>query len=169
METQQEYARTEFRAEKEDIPKIIDDVLKIQKDLIDTSGVRIKNIRKEGQRCRVQKNKLVHVLINLVKNSIEAMKGNDLLNKKTRELTIETGRIDDGSDYIRITDNGCGIPAENLEKIFSPFFTTKQEGNGFGLSEVHRCVQVLGGEVSVESTLGEGTRFTICLPQQGSD
>ncbi|NCO52864.1 MAG: sensor histidine kinase, partial [Deltaproteobacteria bacterium] len=60
-------------------------------------------------------------------------------------------------------DNGPGIAAENLERIFNPFFTTKQEGSGLGLAIAHRIVDSVAGKLQVESRLGQGTTFTLRL------
>ncbi len=57
-----------------------------------------------------------------------------------------------------------GIPKEHLKKLFSPFFTTKVDGNGLGLAETHKVIQAHGGEILVESELEKGTTFTIKLP-----
>jgi signal transduction histidine kinase/DNA-binding response OmpR family regulator len=67
---------------------------------------------------------------------------------------------------IRVTDTGIGIPPATLERIFDPYFTTKGrgEGTGLGLSVTHGIVQSCGGQISVESKVGKGTAFTICLP-----
>jgi len=164
VETQQDYARAEFHSEKEELPKIINDVLKIQKDLIESNGVQITGDYEKTLRCKVHKYKLVQVLLNLVKNAVESMKGNDLHNK-TRELTIETGRIDDRNEFIRVIDNGCGIPPENHIKIFSHGFTTKDKGHGFGLHASANAMTEMGGSISAESD-GEnkGAVFTVKLP-----
>ena len=67
-----------------------------------------------------------------------------------------------------IADTGCGIAAENLEKIFEPFFSTKPlgQGTGLGLSISHGLIQQLGGSIQVTSAVGRGTSFTITLPQR---
>ncbi len=164
VETQQDYAKAAFHSEKEELPKIINDVLKIEKDHIKSNGVQIKGDYDKPLRCKVHKYKLVQVLINLVKNAIESMKGNDL-NNKTCELVIETGRVDDRSDFIKVMDNGCGIPPENLIKIFNHGFTTKEKGHGFGLHASANAMTEMGGSISVESD-GEnrGAAFTVELP-----
>jgi CheY-like chemotaxis protein len=68
---------------------------------------------------------------------------------------------------LSVADDGCGIPADILSKIYEPFFTTKEQGKGtgLGLSLVYGIVKQAGGHVWVESTVGEGTTFRICLPR----
>jgi len=71
-----------------------------------------------------------------------------------------------GDIYISVTDNGKGIPADRLTRIFEPFYTTKApgRGTGLGLSVSHRIVKQHGGRISVESTVGVGSTFTVVLP-----
>lgn len=68
---------------------------------------------------------------------------------------------------VSLADTGCGIPPQELERIFEPFFTTKEtgKGTGLGLSQVFGFAKQSGGEIAVESTVGEGTKFTLYLPQ----
>jgi signal transduction histidine kinase len=65
---------------------------------------------------------------------------------------------------IEITDSGPGIPAENIPKIFQPYFSTKEKGTGLGLSIAHRIVSDHKGRIGVKSKKGRGTTFTIKLP-----
>ena len=95
-------------------------------------------------------------MLNLIVNGAQAMKEGGVLRLSCSE--------DKRYTTITVTDTGVGISAENLEKIFSPFFTTKTEGNGFGLSEVHKIIQAHGGDIDVTSEMGQGTTFTIKLP-----
>lgn len=93
---------------------------------------------------------------NVVANAFEAMPAGGSLTLSASE--------EKGTAVITIVDTGVGIPAENMEKIFSPFFTTKTSGNGFGLTEAHKIVQAHEGTIEVESKIGAGSRFTIRLP-----
>lgn len=95
-------------------------------------------------------------LLNLIVNGLQAM-------PQGGRLSISVTTTEDQA-LIAIADMGIGIPEENLEKIFSPFFTTKSEGSGFGLSETHKNIQVHGGAITVASKVGMGTTFTIFLP-----
>ena len=72
---------------------------------------------------------------------------------------------DNGFVRFEITDTGNGIPAENLSKIFEPYFSTKETGTGLGLAIVHKIVDIHNGTIEVESTEGEGTKFTVKLPR----
>lgn len=94
--------------------------------------------------------------LNLMVNAIQAMPHGGLL-----KVIIEA---EEGMAIVKISDTGIGIPEDNIEKIFSPFFTTKPQGNGFGLSEVHKVIQAHGGTIDVQSALGKGTEFKIKLP-----
>jgi two-component system, NtrC family, sensor kinase len=78
-------------------------------------------------------------------------------------LLIKTG-TKGGHAWISFQDNGCGIPQENLYKIFEPLFTTKPKGIGLGLAISKRMVEQNSGEIEVESTVGKGTTFTLQLP-----
>jgi two-component system, NtrC family, sensor kinase len=85
---------------------------------------------------------------------------------------IEIGIRDTGSDAVAvwIADDGVGIAEEHLPHIFDPFFTTKKgAGTGLGLSITYGIVQKLGGDIAVQSKVGEGTRFTVTLPRGSTD
>ncbi len=100
------------------------------------------------------------VWINLLLNAIEA------IGEKPGEIKITT-IYDSGTFYVEFKDTGVGISEENLGRIFEPYFTTKRsgQGTGLGLSLVKRTIQVHGGQIMVESSPGEGARFTIILPE----
>ena len=95
-------------------------------------------------------------LLNLVKNALGAMPDGGV-------LTIRTERK---GDYVRlqVTDTGIGIPPEYLDKIFEPYFTTKEFGSGLGLTIVYKIVKEHQGEITVDSEPGKGTTFTIKFP-----
>jgi len=98
------------------------------------------------------------VLINLVKNAIEALKGRP--NKSIRITIKET---DNGRVLIQVEDNGIGIPEEVLERIFIPFFTTRENGSGIGLSLSRQIMSLHGGTINIRSKEGEGTRVELLL------
>ena len=102
---------------------------------------------------------LQQVFLNILNNAVAAVPHGG-------KIGIEIAR--EGADHVSVTvaDDGVGIPRENLERIFEPFFTTKDgSGTGLGLSITYGIVKKLGGEIRVDSTVGEGTRFTVKLPK----
>jgi two-component system NtrC family sensor kinase len=101
---------------------------------------------------------LRQVILNLLNNARDAV-------KQDGTITI-TIRQENGAAAVIIEDTGCGIPAEDLGKIFNPFFTTKPpgQGTGLGLSICHGIIRKLNGSISVASEVGQGSRFTIRLP-----
>jgi PAS domain S-box-containing protein len=101
---------------------------------------------------------LKRILSNLVNNAVQAMpNGGKISLSNHREA---------GNAVITIEDTGSGIPEEAKPKLFTPLFTTKSKGQGFGLSVVKRMTESLGGTVSFKSQMGKGTTFTISLPQE---
>jgi signal transduction histidine kinase/CheY-like chemotaxis protein len=117
-------------------------------------------------------NALEVALINLAVNARDAMPAGGKLTVTARNVTLQRGR-DEGTglvgDYVAITvrDTGIGIPDEHLGRLFEPFFTTKAtgKGTGLGLSQVYGFVRQSGGAVTVASTLGQGSTFTVFLPR----
>ena len=95
-------------------------------------------------------------LMNLLKNAMQAMTNGGV-------LAVQTGSGADGV-WVSIADTGCGIPPEQLNRIYEPFFTTKKKGSGLGLMIVQRIVREHGGLIKLESHLGQGTTFRIWLP-----
>jgi two-component system NtrC family sensor kinase len=103
---------------------------------------------------------LQHVIFNLVNNACQAM-------QKKGQLTIQT-EFDSATQEVKFTvkDTGPGIPPEIRKKIFTPFFTTKKEGQGtgLGLSLSREILRRMGGEISFETEVGIGTEFIVKLP-----
>ncbi|MFO7940828.1 MAG: ATP-binding protein [Bacteroidales bacterium] len=98
------------------------------------------------------------ILINLVKNAIESMKG------KVRKITIKSTVISSKQIAISICDTGGGINEEKLPHIFTPFYTTKKEGNGIGLTLCKQIMHMHKGQISIASEPGEGTTVTLLFP-----
>ncbi|NIP67340.1 PAS domain S-box protein [Candidatus Bathyarchaeota archaeon] len=104
------------------------------------------------------KEMIKRVLLNLTINGIQAMERGGILKVSTRKV--------EGFVEIVLRDTGLGIPKENREKIFTPFFTTKARGMGMGLPICKKLVQAHGGQIQVESQEGVGSTFTVKLPIQ---
>ncbi len=105
----------------------------------------------------MQRSHINEIFVNLLQNAREAMNGSGLVN-----VTARYG--ENYSVLVTIGDNGPGIPAELRDKIFEPYFTTKEKGTGLGLAIVKHNVEIYGGNVKVDSEMGKGTRFTVQLP-----
>ncbi|MHC0037620.1 two-component system sensor histidine kinase NtrB [Pseudoneobacillus sp. C159] len=103
-----------------------------------------------------KRNALIKAIFNLMKNAIEAISHN---GKIVIEQFVKDDRIN-----LKITDSGIGIAKENLTKLGTPFFTMKRDGTGMGLSQVFSVVHHHNGRISVQSEIGKGTTFHICLP-----
>jgi signal transduction histidine kinase len=98
--------------------------------------------------------------LNLVTNALQAVGSQG----KVRLIIASQ----DDKVVLSVKDNGCGIPAEDLERIFEPFFTTKsaEQGTGLGLSVSRGIVEKLGGKILVESEAGKGSEFRVVLPRE---
>ena len=126
---------------------IIENVLlseQLGEELLDVAGERIQ---------------LQQVFINLIMNAIDAMK-----ESKTKELHVSTARHDADNVVVCIRDTGAGIGDEESESLFKPFFTTKEEGMGMGLSVTKTIIMSHGGEIWAENNEGVGASFFVTLP-----
>lgn len=107
---------------------------------------------------------LKEVLVNLIVNACEAMSGGGTIDIHERVTGNPSDRL---LAEIRIADNGPGIPPSAIKKVFTPFFTTKEDGTGLGLAIVERIVREHGGSVDLSSHENRGTTFAITLPTKG--
>jgi two-component system sensor histidine kinase PhcS len=110
------------------------------------------------------KNKLIHILANLLQNSLDALKTKTFTDEKP---TIRiAGHMENGASILYVRDNGPGISAEHLNKIYDPFFTTKDvgAGMGLGLSICYRLVQEAQGKIAVNTKPGEFCEFMLAFP-----
>jgi len=104
-------------------------------------------------------NQLEQVLVNLIKNALEATEENG-------RIVVSSGSRDQ-QVWFSVQDTGKGMPAEVMDKIFHPFFTTKDKGTGLGLAVIHKIITDHHGTITVDSASGEGSTFTVRLPQTG--
>ena len=118
--------------------------------------------------CDVDENQLGQVIDNIVINAKQAMPSGGLIRVGAQNLELEEGnrRGLPAGRYVQISvsDEGVGIPKENLSQIFDPFFTTKPKGNGLGLATSYSIVKKHDGLIEVESDVGKGSTFYVILP-----
>jgi len=139
------------------VAQLVDDVLDLERESAAARRIKIERvIPADGCVAIGDREKLKQVIINLVVNSIEAMKEGGVLTARV-ELAGEQVTI-------AIEDTGVGIPADAMASVFDPFFTTKEAGTGLGLSIVRKIVDAHGGEVHIDSARGVGTRVTVSIP-----
>jgi signal transduction histidine kinase/CheY-like chemotaxis protein len=118
---------------------------------------------------------LENAILNLAVNARDAMKGQGTLTMHAGNVRLADGEIGAlaAGDYVRIsvTDDGSGMSPEVLERVFEPFFTTKPvgQGTGLGLSQISGFARQSGGDVGIESVLGEGTTVSIYLPRHAGE
>ena len=120
-------------------------------------GLHIKEkLARELPLSPIDAGQIKQVLVNLIKNAMHAMTKGDT-------LTLQTGEGADGV-WFSVTDTGGGIPQEQINRIFEPFYTTKKKGTGLGLMIVQRIVRAHNGRIELDSNVGRGTTFRIWLP-----
>ncbi len=144
-------------------------------DLLDrTLGERIRidvDLDPDAWPIYVDPHQLENAIVNLAVNARDAMEGEGLMRISTKDVRLAANEVGDirGGDYVKIsvTDTGCGMAPDVLERAFEPFFTTKPvgKGTGLGLSQIFGFAHQSGGEVGIESQLGRGTTVSIYLPR----
>ncbi len=146
------------------IPMAIDPFVQrsLEKRLADLEGIEIeRGFTAEGFKILGNEQQLDEVLGALLSNARNALK-----DRPAKKVRIETSTIGGGAVRLSVTDSGCGIAKEHLERIFNPFFTTKKSwsGKGLSLSICHKVVENHGGRISVESQENQGTTVSVVLP-----
>lgn len=139
--------------------KLIEDSLKLVERQASEKNIKIEtHLPSQMDPIFVDSDRLNQVLLNLYLNAIDSMDEGGRLAVRITNSDLKH------NTEIKVIDNGTGISQERLSHIFDPYFTTKATGTGLGLAIVHNIVEAHGGKVSVESTPGKGTTFTILLP-----
>lgn len=158
---QQSHAVSNQITSETDLSEIVESTLSLQEDLVDDYKLDITTELKAGTPVIAQRSKLIHVLVNFIKNAGESMEENGDDDKK---LMIKTWE-DSYKVYLSVMDNGKGIKVENIDKIFSHTYTTKNKGHGFGLHSSANYMKEMGGKIEVDSKgNGMGTTFTLVFP-----
>jgi len=152
----------ELKVEMVDLRRLIEEAVLLSSPVLQLRKIRVKlDLAKDCPKVYGDGGYLQQVLLNLINNSMDAMpRGGD--------LRIETRRVEGAAPQvaIRVTDNGSGMSPETVAHAFDPMFTTKRlgTGTGLGLAICDQIVRQHGGTISVESTPGKGTTFTLILP-----
>lgn len=154
------------------LAEILADTIALVRNEYESDGIAINAELSGPLTLSCSPGEISHVFFNLLVNARHAM-----LGRSVKQLTITSG-IEKNRAFFRVADSGCGIPAKRLDTIFLPFFSTKGEhaesgsplvhvqGSGLGLSVSETIVKNHGGEITVISTEGEGTAFTVWLPME---
>jgi PAS domain S-box-containing protein len=136
---------------------VVEKTLELLQPEIENRSIAVKTkLARQLAATPIDATQMQQVLVNLVKNAMHAM-------TRGGTLTLQTGESGDGV-WMSVSDTGGGIPQEQINRIFEPFYTTKKKGSGLGLMIVQRIVRAHGGKMELESNVGRGTTFKIWLP-----
>ena len=151
--------RMEHRLDDVDINHVLNQTIELLQNHAQANNIEIsKDLQPDLPIIASDQSQLQQVFLNMVNNAIDAIEKDGLIEVKTRQK--------DSQVVISIKDNGPGISKEHLKKVFDPFFTTKEagKGTGLGLSVSYNIIEKLGGIITVESNISEGTVFSVKLP-----
>ncbi|MBA1334201.1 MAG: GAF sensor signal transduction histidine kinase [Firmicutes bacterium] len=145
-----------------DLNQLLDSVMTFTRAYLKDSNV-VLSIEKEKELPKILADgeKIKQVILNLILNGVQAMPDGGELKIKTYST--------EGKTVIEFSDTGVGIPQENLEKIFNPFFTTRDGGTGLGLAIAHQIVKMHQGTLEARSVRGKGATFTVTIPAMQSE
>jgi signal transduction histidine kinase len=141
----------------ENVNAIVDEAVRFfAPEIKDREVVVEQELRSDLPMLQLDRDQMKQAFYNVIKNSLEAMKQHGTLRIRTD--------MDDSHVIVSFNDSGGGISAENLGRVFEPYFTTKQSGTGLGLLIVRRIVREHGGELSIQTEPGKGLTLIIRLP-----
>jgi len=151
--------RMERRLDDVDINDVLNQTIELLQSHAQTNNIKIsKDLQPDLPIIASDQSQLQQVFLNLATNAIDAIEKDGLIEVKTK--------VEDSQVVISIKDDGQGIPEKYLKKVFDPFFTTKEtgKGTGLGLSVSYNIIEKLGGTITVESKISDGTVFKVKLP-----
>lgn len=164
---QQSYARVAGMVEKLDAAGLVEDAVRIQKMALMRAAVTVTRDFRLVPLVVVDKHKVLQILVNVIANAKQAVEAQ---NPPRREIRLSIHQGAPGRVFVVVEDNGVGIPADNLIRIFSHGFTTKPDGHGFGLHSGALAAREMGGSLRAASAgLGRGATFTLELPADIAD
>jgi len=159
---QQSYAKVGGVVEDLRAAHLVEDALRINEAALLRHGVTVKRQFEEAPRVRVDKHKVLQILVNLLRNADYAMRA---AGRNDKVLTLGVSGNGGGMVKVTVQDNGIGIPLENLTRIFGHGFTTKRDGHGFGLHSGALAAKEMGGSLRAMSDgPGTGATFILELP-----
>jgi len=148
----------DVRLRLEDVNRILQDVISFVTYELSEYGITVtREFADYLPKLRIDENLFKQVILNIIKNAMHAM------DETGGVLTLKTRNTGDNVDIL-ISDTGHGMDEATQNKIFEPYFTTKASGSGLGLTVVFKVMKEHGGDISVHSTPGKGTTFTLSLP-----
>ncbi len=161
IENQQAQAKKDLIRETQDLNAVLEEALQVFQDTLDINGVEVRKKLMLLPPIKVHKSQLMHIIINLSKNAVEAMEGNE---EGQKVIEFHTGLLEDDRAFLKVIDIGVGIADQNLDRLFTYGFTTKSEGHGFGLHSCAKAMRDMGGGIKVYSAgPGTGATFTLTL------
>jgi PAS domain S-box-containing protein len=151
-----------IKPEKSDLNSLMREILDFVRAELAAGGIKLEEkFTQRLPRVFIDSKALRQAVLNIIKNAMAAMPGGGT-------LTVATGKKDECVRLV-ISDTGIGIPAENLDKIFEPYFTTRESGSGLGLTNVFKIIKEHRADISVDSEPGKGAAFTISFPVPEND
>lgn len=168
VSTQQSYAGVSGVTETVNLATLLDDAMKLNSASIDRHRIHIIKEYEDIPKVRLDKQKVLQILVNLIKNAKDACLSSPHLQE--RRVTLKTKLTPEGTIQIHTIDNGVGIPAEHLTRIFSHGFTTKTTGHGFGLHSCANAASELNGSLMGYSDGPDrGATFVLELPYEPAE
>ncbi|MFP4531548.1 MAG: PAS domain S-box protein [Desulfobacterales bacterium] len=178
----QEYTRNDkgHQIQPLDVPEVVDQALRLVRGSL-SSRIKLSTEMDDGcPQIMADAGQIQHVIVNLCANANDAIMSNGRSGHITVKVSCteitpagsaKAGALPQGRyACISVTDSGCGIDSGMVDRVFDPFYTTKPEtGKGLGLSLSHRIVKKYGGEILIESQVGEGTAVNVYIPEMTAD
>lgn len=156
---------SKLNPEPTNIIELLDDILNLVKsDVIAKKIIVNRKIDPSIPIVYVDRRTIKQCFLNILINAIQAVGRSGRIVIECKNFEASCNNNSKKLARIKISDNGNGIPPENIEKIFSPFFTTKKGGTGLGLAITYKLVKENGGKIAVKSEVGKGTEFEVLLP-----
>jgi two-component system sensor histidine kinase PilS (NtrC family) len=162
-----EYARPAVpRRTSTDLARLAGDTLEVFANDPAAASIRLERELSPAA-CKCDPDLMRQVLWNLLANAAHAARWHHLGSGGRGTVTVRTARDGDGWARLEVEDDGGGIPAQDLPRLFTPFFTTKERGSGLGLATVQRIVDAHHGTVTAGAGAAGGARFVVRLPEMG--